>query len=39
MSLSTKIDSKNIFVEHVVLLQATLPETEQCPYSGVEALC
>ena len=26
-------------VEHVVLLQATLPETEQCPYSEVEALC
>ena len=33
------IDSKNIFVEHVILLQALLPEIEQCPYSEVEALC
>ena len=35
----SKIDSKNIFVVHVVLVQATLPETEHCPYSEVEALC
>ena len=39
LAKKSKIDSKNIFVEHVVLLQATLPETEQYPYSEVEALC
>ena len=39
LTKKSKIDSKNIFVEHVVLLQATFPETDQCPYSEVEALC
>ena len=39
LTKKSNIDSKNIFVKHVVLLQARLPETEQCPYSEVEALC
>ena len=39
LTKKSKIDSKNIFVEHVDLLQAMLPATDQCPYSEVEALC
>ena len=39
LSKKSNIGSKNMFVEHVFLLQATLPETEQRPYSEVEALC
>ena len=39
LTKKSNIHSKNIFLDHVVLLQATLPETEQCPYSEVEALC
>ena len=30
LSKKSKVDYKNVFVEHVVLLEATLPETEQC---------
>ena len=39
LTKKSNIDSNNIFVEHVVLLQATLPEIEQRLYSEVEALC
>ena len=39
LTKKSSIDSKNIFVEHVDLLQAMLPATDQCPYSDVQALC
>ena len=38
LTKKSKIDSKNIFVEYVVM-QATLPEIEQYLFSEVEALC
>ena len=37
LTKKSNLDSKTIFVEHVVRLQATFPETEESSYSEVEA--